>query len=83
MSQGGVRGPSLYLRLAERNARMEGFAINNLPERVPEAQAALAHWLSRGEIQLNEHVEQGLERFGDTLAMLFTGGHTGKLLLAV
>jgi hypothetical protein len=34
-------------------------------------------------VQLFEHVEEGLERFGATLRMLFTGGHTGKLLLAV
>jgi NADPH-dependent curcumin reductase CurA len=77
----GVSGPSLYLRLAERDARMEGFAINNRPERYEEAEAALAGWLARGDIQLHEHVEHGLERFGETLGMLFTGGHTGKLLL--
>ena len=78
----GVRGPALYLRLAERNARMEGFAINNCPERWEEAEAALANWLARGEIQQHEHIEQGLENFGATLGMLFTGGHMGKLLLA-
>jgi NADPH-dependent curcumin reductase CurA len=77
----GVSGPSLYLRLAERDARMEGFAINNRPERYEAAEAALAGWLARGDIQLHEHVEHGLERFGETLGMLFTGGHTGKLLL--
>jgi NADPH-dependent curcumin reductase CurA len=78
----GVRGPSLYLRLAERNARMEGFAINTCPERYAEAEEALAGWLARGEIQLHEHVEHGIERFGAALGMLFTGGHMGKLLLA-
>jgi len=78
----GVRGPSLYLRLAERNARMEGFAVNNCPERYEEAEAALAGWLASGQIQQHEHIEHGLERFGETLGMLFTGGHMGKLLLA-
>ena len=77
----GVRGPSLYLRLAERNARMEGFAVNNCPDRVGEAEEALAGWLARGDIRLHEHVEHGLERFGEVLGMLFTGGHVGKLLL--
>jgi hypothetical protein len=78
----GVRGPSLYLRLAERHARMEGFAVSHFPDRFAEAEAALAGWLVSGEIQLHERVEQGLEHFGETLRMLFTGGHTGKLLLA-
>jgi NADPH-dependent curcumin reductase CurA len=81
MSQ-GVRGPSLYLRLAERHARMEGFAVTHFADRYEEAQQALAGWLEKGEIVLHEHVEQGVDRFGDTLGLLFTGGHTGKLLLA-
>lgn len=78
----GVRGPSLYLRLAERNARMEGFAVNNCPERYEEAEAALTEWLVRGQIRQHEHIEEGLENFGTTLGMLFMGGHMGKLLLA-
>lgn len=79
----GVRGPSLYLRLAERHARMEGFAVDHFRDRYEEAYEALRGWRTRGEVQLFEHVEEGLERFGATLHMLFTGGHTGKLLLAV
>jgi len=79
----GVRGPALYLRLAERNARMEGFAVNHFEARYAEAGTALEGWLRDGEVRLHEHVESGLERFGATLRMLFTGGHHGKLLLAV
>jgi NADPH-dependent curcumin reductase CurA len=78
----GVRGPKLYLRLAERRARMEGFAVNHYPELFPEAEEALSGWLADGSIRLPEHVEHGLERFGATLAMLFDGSHVGKLLLA-
>jgi len=79
----GVRGPALYLRLAERHARMEGFAVFHFAEAYPEAEAALTEWLASGRIKLHEHVEHGLEKFGATLAMLFDGSHTGKLLLAV
>ncbi len=79
----GVRGPALYLRLAERHARMEGFAVFHFAADYPEAEAALAEWLGSGRIQLREHVEHGLERFGAALAMLFDGSHTGKLILAV
>ncbi len=82
MSQ-GVRGPALYLRLAERHARMEGFAVTHFADRYGEAEEALAGWRSSGEIRLDEHVEKGLENFGETLRMLFTGGHTGKLLLEI
>jgi hypothetical protein len=82
MSQ-GVRGPSLYLRLAERQSRMEGFAVNHFEDRYEEARAGLAEGLANGTLVLPEHIEQGLDSFGDTLRMLFEGGHTGKLLLAV
>ena len=79
----GVRGPALYLRLAERHARMEGFAVNHFEARYAEAYEALGEWLASGRIRLDEHVEEGIDRFGEALRMLFTGGHTGKLLLAV
>jgi len=82
MSQ-GVRGPRLYLRLAERGARMEGFVVSHHRDALDEGADTLAGWLDEGRIQLPEHVEHGLERFGATLAMLFDGSHTGKLLLAV
>jgi hypothetical protein len=78
----GVRGPTLYLRLAERQSRMEGFAVTHFPEKFGEAKAALAGWLRGGRVRLPEHVVSGLDRFPDALVLLFSGGHTGKLLLA-
>ena len=82
MSQ-GVRGPNLYLRLAERHARMEGYAVSHFGAQFGAAQSELADWLATGALKLPEHVEHGIENFGATLKMLFDGGHTGKLMLAV
>lgn len=79
----GVRGPRLYLRLAERHARMEGFAVDHFRDRYPEARAGLAKWREEGRLVLPEHVERGLGRFGDALRLLFEGGHQGKLILEV
>jgi NADPH-dependent curcumin reductase CurA len=78
-----VRGPRRYLRLAERQARMEGFAVNHLADRYGEAEAELAGWLADGRLHLREHVEKGIERFPNALTLLFSGGHIGKLLVAV
>lgn len=78
-----VRGPSNYLKLAERHARMEGFAVTHFAERFGEAETALSGWLAEGRLRVPEHVVHGVEHFGDALAMLFTGGHQGKLLLQV
>jgi NADPH-dependent curcumin reductase CurA len=77
-----VRGPKLYLRLAERNARMGGFTVDHFMARFPEAVADITNWMNEGRLILPEHVEQGIERFPDALLMLFSGGHMGKLLVA-
>jgi NADPH-dependent curcumin reductase CurA len=76
-----VRGPRLYLRLAERNARMAGFTVDHYAARFGDARARLVEWMGAGRVTLPEHVEHGIERFPAALAMLFTGGHVGKLLV--
>jgi NADPH-dependent curcumin reductase len=80
---GDVRGPRNYLKLAERHARMEGFAVTHFHEQFPDAESALADWLSRGELVMREHYEHGVDNFAATLRMLLNGGHQGKLLLQV
>ncbi len=76
-----VRGPSLYLRLAERHARMEGFAVTHFGAQFAEAEEQLASWLEQRKLVLREHIEYGVEKFPATLRTLFEGGHIGKLLL--
>ncbi len=78
-----VRGPRNYLKLAERHARMEGFAVTHFGADFPRAEAALAGWLASGELSMREHVEHGLDAFPAALRMLFAGGHYGKLLVRV
>jgi NADPH-dependent curcumin reductase CurA len=80
-NMGAVRGPSLYLRLAERHARMEGFAVTHFGAQFGEAEEQLASWLEQGKLALREHIEYGVEKFPVALRMLFDGGHIGKLLL--
>jgi hypothetical protein len=78
-----VRGPSNYLKLAERHARMEGFAVTHFHTRFPEAEDALGGWVERGDLRVHEHVVDGIDRFPDALITLLTGGHRGKLLVDV
>lgn len=76
-----VRGPSLYLRLAERNASMRGFTVDFHGAVHEQAAAELAQWLKSGEFHIREHIVEGIERFPEALLMLFNGGHTGKLMV--
>ena len=77
----GVRGPSLYLRLAERYSRMEGFTVSHFMERFPEAADQIIDWLDSGQLRMPEHLEVGIERFPAALIGLFTGSNTGKQLV--
>ena len=77
-----VRGPKLYLRLAERNASMRGFTVDNFMADFAKMEADIAGWMAEGKLTMPEQVEQGIESFPEALTMLFTGGHMGKLLVA-
>ncbi len=76
-----VRGPKLYLRLAERNATMGGFTVDHYPQTFESASAELALWTKQGKLRLPEHVVDGIDGFPQALITLFNGGHTGKLLV--
>lgn len=78
-----VTGPSMYLRLAERQSRMEGFAYFHFSERIPAAMDELASWVADGSIRLEETVLDGIERYPEALEVMFTGGNLGKLLVKV
>jgi NADPH-dependent curcumin reductase CurA len=77
-----VRGPSLYLRVAERNASMRGFTVDHFAAAFPEMESRIAGWMADGRLKMPEHVVEGIDRFPEALTLLFTGGHTGKLLVA-
>ena len=78
-----VRGPRLYLRLAERHARMEGFAVTHFAPRFREAEEQLATWLDAKQLAMREQIVDGIAQFPEALLMLFSGGNTGKLLVQV
>jgi NADPH-dependent curcumin reductase CurA len=78
-----VEGPSMYLRLAERQASMEGFAYFHFPELIPEAKEALAEALKAGNIVMPEEILPGIERYPEALSFMFQGGNLGKLMVRV
>jgi NADPH-dependent curcumin reductase len=76
-----VTGPSLYLRLAERQSRMEGFAYFHFPDSIPVATADLTRWLEEGSILMAEEILDGIERYPEALQFMYSGGNTGKLMV--
>ena len=59
---GDVRGPKLYLRLAERNASMRGFVVSHYAAHYPQAIAEISNLLRSGKLVLPEHVVEGIAR---------------------
>jgi NADPH-dependent curcumin reductase CurA len=78
-----VRGPANYRALIARRGRMEGFIILDYIPRFPEAQAQIGAWIGEGKVKFRTHLVEGLENAPDALNLLFTGGNTGKVIVAV
>lgn len=76
-----VRGPKLYLRLAERNAAMKGFVVSYYEADYPTAIKEISGLMLAGKLSLQEHVVEGIDRFPEALFMLFSGGHLGNLVV--
>ncbi len=77
-----VQGPSNYLSLLVRRARMEGFVVFDYAKRYAQAAQEIADWIAAGRIKVKEHVVKGtVDDFPDTLQMLFRGENIGKLVL--
>ncbi|MEM7081020.1 MAG: NADP-dependent oxidoreductase [Pseudomonadota bacterium] len=76
-----VRGPKLYLRLAERNATMRGFTVDHYPQRFAQAAQELSGLMVDGRLVLPEHVMEGIDQFPEALITLLNGGHMGKMLV--
>ncbi|MFR9754007.1 NADP-dependent oxidoreductase [Nocardia sp. 004] len=77
-----VKGPSNYMSLLVRRARMEGFVVFDYADRYAQAAEEIAGWIGAGRIKIKEHVVEGsVDDFPDTLQMLFRGENVGKLVL--
>ncbi|MER8007747.1 NADP-dependent oxidoreductase [Streptomyces sp. NPDC094149] len=77
-----VKGPSNYLSLLVRRARMEGFVVFDYAKRFPQAAQDIAAWIGTGRVKVKEHVVGGtVDDFPEVLQMLFRGENVGKLVL--
>jgi NADPH-dependent curcumin reductase CurA len=80
---GAMKGPSNYMALLVRRARMEGFVVFDYASRYGEAARELGAWMAAGKLKSVEDVVDGIETFPDTLLKLFRGENKGKLCLRV
>jgi len=74
-------GPSNYLQLLAKSARMEGFTTLDFARRYDEARADLARWIREGKIRYRDDIVEGLDQAPSHLLRLFSGEHRGKLMV--
>jgi hypothetical protein len=79
--QGLPPGPSNYLQLLAKSARMEGFTTLDFADRYDEARVELAHWIGEGKIRHRDDIVEGLENAPLHFLRLFSGEHRGKLMV--
>jgi NADPH-dependent curcumin reductase CurA len=83
-NQDRMTGPSNYMALLVRRARMEGFVVFDYAKRYPEAIREMAGWMAEGRLKHREEIATGgVAAFPETLNRLFRGENTGKLILEV
>lgn len=74
-------GPSNYLQLLSKSARMEGFTTFDFAPRYDEARSALAAWILAGKLKYRDDIVEGLDQAPGHLLRLFSGEHRGKLMV--
>merc|ERR1712048_764054 len=81
LNVGTVRGPSNYLKLAERGATMVGYNVMQYMTSFPMGLWTLRTYHARGLIKNYETKLQGIESFAKGLEGLFSGAQIGKSLV--
>lgn len=76
-------GPSNYITLLTRRAKMQGFIVLDYLPRFMEGVMQLAQWLLEGKLKYREHVVEGLDNAPKNINLLFSGANTGKLIVKI
>lgn len=79
----GMKGPSNYMALLVKRARMEGFLVMDFVKEYPKALAEMATWVAQGQLRSREDIYEGIENFNNTFLRLFSGEKAGKLVLKI
>ena len=83
-ARGGMRGPSNYMMLLVRRARMQGYLVFDYVDKYREALREMGHWLAEGKLKAREDVVDGtIDDFPAALMKLFRGENVGKLVLQI
>lgn len=69
--------------LIVKRAKIEGLLVADYVERFPEGAAKMGEWAAQGKINIDEHIDEGLENAFDAFMRLFAGTNQGKMILKI
>ncbi len=72
-----------YMKIVTARGTLTGLIVFDYFSRAAEAFNDLNLWVKEGKIKYREHIVEGIEKFPETLQMLFAGKNNGKLLLKI
>jgi NADPH-dependent curcumin reductase CurA len=74
-------GPRVERHLLNHSARMQGFLVWDYEHRYEEAVTRLAGWVREGSLRYREEILEGIEHAPGSIASLYLGQNTGKLII--
>ncbi len=80
---GAPKGPSNFVNILMKRARVEGFIVTDFAPRFQEAGMQILQWLMQGKLKYRLDMVEGLRQAPVALNRLFDGANTGKLLVKV
>lgn len=75
-------GPN-WIPIIKKRLTIQGFTMPDHYDKIPSMMQAMAKYLMDGKIKYRAHTLNGLESAIDGINLLFTGGNTGKLMVAL
>ena len=79
----GDIGPRWFWQLIARQAKVEGFLVQQFADRYDEAYRQLGSWLRENRLKYREDVAEGLERAPKALIAMLEGRNVGKQLVRI
>jgi NADPH-dependent curcumin reductase len=79
-------GPANLWNLVVKSARVQGFLVSELfdqPARIDEMLRAIDGWIRAGSLRCDIDIRQGFEQVPEAFNDLFTGAHTGRLVVDI
>eukprot|EP01034_Spumella_vulgaris_P024112 gene24112-30419_t len=76
-------GPRLLQHLLFQRASIQGVLARDFNHRMEEMISTVKPWIKDGTLKFEETVISGFDRLPEALALLFTGGNIGKMLVKV